>query len=64
MPSRQTQEVPLSLGSLGIPVFKVNYEGNKHLTVLGLACPYPKAISSDMPRIGPLWFVPLKPHLQ
>lgn len=50
MPSRQTQEVPISLGSLGIPVFKVNYEGNKHLTVPGLSCPYPKAISSDAPN--------------
>lgn len=52
MPSSQTQEVLTGLGSLGIPVFKENYEGNKHLTVLGselwLSCPYPKAISSDM----------------
>lgn len=53
MTSSQTQDVLTGLGSVGIPVFKINYEENKHLTVLRselwLSCPYPEDISSDMP---------------
>lgn len=47
--SSQTQDDLTGLGSLGMPVFKVNYEGNKHSAVPGpelwLSCSF-KDLSS------------------